>query len=698
LTTSGDVAPAIGAAGGNVAGILRIGNTGLGVLTVSNGPAINVTGNSTIVGDGVNGVGLVTLTGVGSNFSTANDLVIGNSGTGSVTAASLATIAIADDLMLGVNGGSSGDLFVDKLGTVVNVTDTVFVGQAGTALVQVTDGGRLLADDTVLGESTSGDGRIVVTGHGSLWRQTNAMTIGDAGRGDLQAITQGRVESLSVVMANAATGSGLALVNGTGSIWNVEGFMNIGVRGNANVRVFDGGRIVNTASVRMATMAGSEAHVTVSGLQSLWSIGTTVNVGENGFGTVDVLSGGRITSGAVKIGDNPGSRGTVVVNGPDAAWNIAGTLDISEPGEAKMTIANNGLVTTTGVVRIAAAGHLLMGGGRLEIGAAAGLTNNGLVEGGGQIVGAVANTASGRIRVRGGSQLRLSSSLANAGTVEVIGGELEASGAVTNTFDIDARDATLRFSGGLANAASGQLAITGGIVDVFGNVTNAVGGQILVGGNGRSVFHDPVTNNGQLFVLPGSSLLALENLALSGSALVAVSLTSDESLGDGALVEVGGQAQLAGNLQVSLPGGYAPQLGDSFQVVAAAGGVSGSFASAALPALGSGLAWDVGYSSTSVTLTIVEGAGADFNGDGMVDGADYAIFKGGFGTVAAAARADGDANGDGNVDGSDFLTWQQQAGGPGAAASAAGAVPEPTAAVLLAVGGLACCVLRRCGC
>ncbi len=312
LTTLGDVTPTIAAGGGNVAGPLRVGNTLFGSLTIAPttavplGPAINVTGTSTIVGDGATGVGLITLQGFGSNLTTANDLIIGNDGTGSVAMASTSLITMADDLIMAVANGSSGDLFVDDQGTIVGVSDAAVVGQAGTALVQVTGGGKVTADDTVLGQLATGDGRIVVSQHASAWQQDNAMTIGDAGRGDLQVLTQGRVDTASAIMGNAATGTGLALVNGTGSVWDVDGFITVGVQGNATLRVFDGGRVANTTTGRLATTAGSEGHVTVSGLSSLWAVGTTVTVGENGFGTVDIAAGGRVTSTNVVLGDNLG--------------------------------------------------------------------------------------------------------------------------------------------------------------------------------------------------------------------------------------------------------------------------------------------------------------------------------------------------------------------------------------------------------
>ncbi len=50
---------------------------------------------------------------------------------------------------------------------------------------------------------------------------------------------------------------------------------------------------------------------------------------------------------------------------------------------------------------------------------------------------------------------------------------------------------------------------------------------------------------------------------------------------------------------------------------------------------------------------------ADFDFDGHVDGDDFLIWQGHFGTAAGGSVFDGDADGDGDVDGEDFLVWQQ---------------------------------------
>jgi hypothetical protein len=86
------------------------------------------------------------------------------------------------------------------------------------------------------------------------------------------------------------------------------------------------------------------------------------------------------------------------------------------------------------------------------------------------------------------------------------------------------------------------------------------------------------------------------------------------------------------------------------------------------------------------------GNGANFDGLGVVDGADLAIWKANFGT--GTTQATGDADGDGDVDGRDFLVWQRQVGTTPAAA-AASAVPEPAGCVIALVSVAALAGLRR---
>lgn len=103
-----------------------------------------------------------------------------------------------------------------------------------------------------------------------------------------------------------------------------------------------------------------------------------------------------------------------------------------------------------------------------------------------------------------------------------------------------------------------------------------------------------------------------------------------------------------------------------------------------------------GALSKSLTLTLTgsvmaaAGLPGDYNGDGIVDAADYTVWRATFGqTVTAHSGADGD--GDGMVDDGDYQVWSNNFGatspGSGAGARAgSAAVPEPSALVLLSCG------------
>jgi hypothetical protein len=80
---------------------------------------------------------------------------------------------------------------------------------------------------------------------------------------------------------------------------------------------------------------------------------------------------------------------------------------------------------------------------------------------------------------------------------------------------------------------------------------------------------------------------------------------------------------------------------------------------------------------------------ADFDADGDVDGGDFLIWQRGFGV--GTTPAEGDADDNQLVDGADLAIWSAAFGQVAEASAAVGAVPEPTAAMLLvtAVGGLA---------
>ena len=87
----------------------------------------------------------------------------------------------------------------------------------------------------------------------------------------------------------------------------------------------------------------------------------------------------------------------------------------------------------------------------------------------------------------------------------------------------------------------------------------------------------------------------------------------------------------------------------------------------------------------------------DYNGDGMVDQADYVVWRNNLGnSVTAGTGADG--NGNGTVDVADYQVWKTNFGTTATASISSlngAAVPEPSTVVLLALAGMAVGLRRK---
>jgi hypothetical protein len=72
----------------------------------------------------------------------------------------------------------------------------------------------------------------------------------------------------------------------------------------------------------------------------------------------------------------------------------------------------------------------------------------------------------------------------------------------------------------------------------------------------------------------------------------------------------------------------------------------------------------------------------DYDGNGIVEPADYAVWCGGFGAAVTPGTGP-DGNSNGIVDAADYTVWRHQLG---AVAAASTAIPEPTTIILLCLG------------
>jgi hypothetical protein len=140
---------------------------------------------------------------------------------------------------------------------------------------------------------------------------------------------------------------------------------------------------------------------------------------------------------------------------------------------------------------------------------------------------------------------------------------------------------------------------------------------------------------------------------------------------------------LGSTLQVSLINGFKPVAGNTFDILDW-GSLSGTFNSIQLPTLANGLQWNASQLYTTGVFSIdVAGIPGDFNHNGVVDAADYVVWRKGLGTTYTQ---------------SDYDVWRTyfgQTAGSGAGAVANAAVPEPSAPVLMIIAAAGYCLRRN---
>jgi autotransporter-associated beta strand protein len=291
---------------------------------------------------------------------------------------------------------------------------------------------------------------------------------------------------------------------------------------------------------------------------------------------------------------------------------------------------------------------------------------------------------------KGASSVTLGGVNTFGGTLTVNGGELKLSGSgasitgasaifINGTAKLILEDGTIS-TGALTTAAADSFEFLGGRLAV----TSIVGS---------------LENNGGRFA-PGASpaLTTISGGFLQNSGELEIELGGPTAGTQYDRLVINGSAELGGTLTILLINGYVPALGSAFEFLTAAGGVSGIFDDLLLPILGDGKAWTTRYEGTGVMLLVtVQG---DYNGNGVVDAADYTTWRDSLGQSGTGLAADG--NGDEMITMLDYNVWksnfgQTALGGDSfttrnvlgeSPASGVAAVPEPTAFLMAVVAGL----------
>ncbi len=621
----------------------------------------------------------------------------------------------SDYISIGVNAGAVGTYLLSGSG-VLNVLGLgESIGNAGTGSFIQTGGthtvGSMAAPAAVIiGNFPSGSGTLSLGGTGALSVFGNVCVGGNdgvpSGKGVLN-VSGGSMSVSNLVKVWDTAGTALNLSGGTLSAGSID------MNGNLSRFNWTGGVLALTNSdLTLATGQLVGASVNLPANKGLIVSGTVTNPGGSSiivdggiFSAGSLLSSGffqfnsgtfRLTSSSLTVG-NSGFFGNVLQLNANQHIDIVGSPVTVDPGAL---LVMNGLTSS------------LSGGS---------MTNNGIISGVGRISNNLINSPSGSIRATGSDWIQFTgASNTNNGQINVLnGGQVEFTQGLANSSTGVISGRGILRTGGTGLGNSGNVVLSGGVSDVYGDLSNNSGGKITLSGLANVSFWDDVTNNagGSIKVSPGSAAtffgayggggitgggsVYFESDITPGFSPAAISIDGNVSIGGQSklhielagknrgtqydAIDITGNATLDGTLAFSTLGGFIPLPGDTFAVLGY-GSRSGDISVVNETGF-AGLSFAKSYSATTLTL-IASALPGDANLDGRVDIRDLRVLATHY--HGSANWLGADFNGSGVVDADDLglLARNWQAGVSAPAGESLGAllvglelptnVPEPT--------------------
>lgn len=526
--------------------------------------------------------------------------------------------------------------------------------------------------------------------------------------GDEEAFT-GQVNVIGDFVGGANTKLTLSA-----QILNSSPTVQIGLEGTGWLNVSGGATMTlsnSFADMALGVDVTGIGNVTATDPFTLITASRNLVVGDEGTGNLEVLNGamvrtlGSSSGNAITIGSELTGIGTVVVDGLGSVLRPNSNVVVGRLGQGALTISNQAIVdadnTTNRTVAVGTRGRVELDGGTLL----ALQTNvDGFLGGSGLVRGPVDFSDTSSLEVGANDLLKFDGVVSSNGAVTIDQGELQFLSDFSNNSQgledapgrIALENGTIRFFEPLAN--DGVISSSHGNNNLHGDVINQ--GYIVVAGDSVATFYDPfVDNGGTLDVLPGSTALFLADMMFQSMSALQLSVGMDENMmDDSSQLSVAGELTLGGDLTVDLSDNYTPELGQSFTLLSAAGGVNGTFDNAVLPDIPGNLEFGLLYDATSVRLEVrIEslsvGLAGDYNDNGEVDAADYTVWRDameGGGTLLNDLTP-------ATVDEDDFLYWRAHFGETAPLGSGAGsaAVPEPTSLTLFCLAALLLCGAHR---
>ena len=470
---------------------LTVGNTSTGTLQI--GATGVVSNGSGFIGRQVGSTGHVTVSGTGAQWTNSAGLSVGFSGTGTLGVSNGGVVRSTTNTYVGVAAGGTGTVTVSGLGSQLNTTGFMRVGQTGNGTLQISDSAVVSNAAAVVGYDPGSVGVVTVSGAGTQWNSSAQLSVGASGNGAVTISNDAVVSATSAVVGAAASSQGVinigaaalaaAAAPGTLSLTGPSPSLTLGATGGL---VFNH---TNTAGYVFTP------GITGAGKLSTYN-GTTILTANNNY-----TGGTTIAGGTLQLG-NGGTSGAIVGN-----------------------VANNGILNFNRTDSVTFAG-LISGSGVVN--------QNGT----GATILTANNTYTGGTAIAAGTL-----QLGNGGTTGAIVGNVANNGALV--FD---RSNTLTFAGQISGSGSvsqigaGTTVLTGNNTYAGGTTISAGTLQLGDGGSSGAILGN-VTNNGAL-AFNRSDTVAFPGL-ISGSGVVnqigagTTILTADNTYTGGTTISAG---------------------------------------------------------------------------------------------------------------------------------------------------------------
>jgi autotransporter-associated beta strand protein len=670
-TQSGDTDMFTGTFLGNAGGALTLYKTGDGTLTIGgsvDNNALNATVNT--------GTLVLAKSSSAAVHAIGGPLLINSGGTvqlaGSGGDQIYTAVTVTNNGTLDMNGQNEGFQNLVGSGTVKNTG-----GSAATLTV---------GENTQSSDSDSFTGNFIGNVGGSLsLYKTGGVTFTLGGSTDNNTLNAA-VNTGTLVLAKASSSTVHSI--GGPLLINAQGKVQLG--GSGGDQIYTLVTVTNNGTLDMnGQNEGFQSLLGFGNVTNSSNTASTLTLGENTQSADAATFGGSLNgSGDGNLNLYKTGAGTLTLsgggdNGFFYATVDSGTLILSKTSGTNVhALGGSGTVLTvnqTGAVQLA-------GTGEDQIFYKSNVVLNGTLDLNGQLEGFDGLSGGGLVT---DTQSATSSTL-------ILGQNDNAQGPATFSGRINdgKGQVSLVKAGNGTQILSGQNTFSGGTLIIGGTLVLASGAALPTGSmvsvtNGASLVVDADSIAGTVLSTSGTTTIA------AGATLTASSFSlgtiggltiklGGPTVAANAKLNVTGTLNVAATLTVSLVNNFQPRLGDSFDLMDW-GSLSGTFATLSLPVLAGGLHWSTSQLYTSGTIS-VGGLVGDYNHDGIVDAADYTVWRDSLGSTTNLAA---DGNGNGVIDAGDYDVWKMHFGQTaGGGAGGAAGVPEPSSLVLCAMGAL----------